>query len=169
MLQDGNKIVIHCRWMISDDMPHVLEIEKSNFGGNWSEEQFIERLKVRNCIGMVAEYEDKVVAFMLYGLNKHHLNVINFCVHNNYRRSGVGGQMMQKLIGKLSTDRRNRILTDVRETNMDGLLFLKSQGLDCVDILRNHYEDEDGYLMEYKYFNPGFHPKNRISQILNNI
>ena len=52
---------VHIRWMIRRDMSEVLEIEKSSFEFPWSEEDFIRCLRQRNCIGMVAEFDDRVV------------------------------------------------------------------------------------------------------------
>ena len=59
---------VHIRWMIRRDMPEVLEIEQSSFEFPWTEEDFIRCLRQRNCIGMVAEYDEKVVGFMIYEL-----------------------------------------------------------------------------------------------------
>ena len=61
--------------------------------------------------------------------------------------------MLQKLVGKLSPHRRNRVMLEVRETNLDAQLFFKSQNFRAVSVLRDFYEDttEDAYLMQYRY------------------
>ena len=64
------------------------------------EEDFINCLRQRNCIGMVAEHDDRVVGFMIYELNKTRIQVLNFAVAEKYRRHGVGAQMMAKLVGQ---------------------------------------------------------------------
>src|SRR5438105_14276970 len=102
---------VHIRWMIRRDMPAVLAIEQECFEFPWYEEDFIRCLRQRNCIGMVAEASaglptDKVVGFMIYELHKHRLHVLNFAVHEHFRRKSVGSQMAKKLITKLSHDRR---------------------------------------------------------------
>ena len=95
-------INVHIRWMIRRDMPEVLSIEQSSFEFPWSEEDFIRCLRQRNCIGMVAEYDERVVGFMIYELHKDQLHVLNFSVRPDVRRRGVGMQMVNKLVGKLS-------------------------------------------------------------------
>src|SRR5439155_698350 len=80
-------------------------------------------LRQRNCIGMVAEQGEKVVGFMIYELHKAKLHILNFAVHPGCRRLGVGAQMVQKLISKLSSHRRTRITLEVRETNLGALLY----------------------------------------------
>ena len=58
-----------------------------------------------------------------------------------------------KLIGKLSPQCRNRILLEVRETNLDAQLFFRDTGFRAISVLRDFYEDttEDAYLMQYRY------------------
>jgi ribosomal-protein-alanine N-acetyltransferase len=61
--------------------------------------------------------------------------------------------MIQKLVGKLSNERRNRILLEVRETNLEAQLFFKQLGFRAISVLRDYYEDttEDAYLMQLRY------------------
>lgn len=144
---------VHIRWMIRRDMPDVLDIEAACFEFPWSEEDFVRCLRQRNCIGMVAEHEDRVVGFMIYELHKTRLHVLNFAVASRYRRLGVGSQMIAKLVSKLSIQRRSRITLEVRETNLAAQLFFRSQGFRAVNVLRNYYEDtpEDAYVMQFRY------------------
>jgi [ribosomal protein S18]-alanine N-acetyltransferase len=144
---------VHIRWMIRRDMPEVLAIEQKSFEFPWCENDFLRCLRQRNCIGMVAEHDDQVVGFMIYELHKARLHVLNLAVGSRFRRLGVGAQMIEKLIGKLSSQRRNRILLEVRETNLAAQLFFRSSGFRAVSVLREFYEDtpEDAYLMQFRY------------------
>jgi ribosomal-protein-alanine N-acetyltransferase len=149
---ESRQTCVHIRWMIRRDMPVVLAIEESSFEFPWSEEEFIRCLRQRNCIGMVAELNDEVVGFMIYELHKNRLHLLNFAVDPALRRTAIGSVMMEKLVGKLSTDRRNRILLEVRETNLDAQLFFKQLGFRAIGVLRDFYEDttEDAYLMQFR-------------------
>lgn len=146
-----NELRVHVRWMIRRDMPSVLNIEDSVFEFPWSEEDFIRRLRQRNCIGMVAEVEDKVVGFMVYALHKNRLHLVNFAVDPDMQRLGVGSILMEKLISKLSYQRRNQILLEVRETNLEAQLFFKQFGFKATSVLPKFYTIEDAYLMKYTY------------------
>lgn len=143
----------HIRWMIRRDMASVLEIEDKSFEFPWSEEEFVRCLRQRNCIGMVAEKDDAVVGFMIYELHKNRLHLLNFAVAPNYRRMGAGRAMIDKLVSKLSSDRRNRIMLEVRETNLEAQLFFRQLDFRAISVLREFYEDtpEDAYLMQYRY------------------
>ncbi len=146
-------VCVHIRWMIRRDMPAVLAIENNAFEFSWTEEDFIRCLRQRNCIGMVAEQDDKVVGFMIYELHKNRLHILNFAVNPDQRRNGIGNAMIGKLLGKLSHERRNRIMLEVRETNLEAQLFFKKLGFRAISVLRDFYDDtvEDAYLMQYRY------------------
>jgi ribosomal-protein-alanine N-acetyltransferase len=144
---------IHIRWMIRRDMASVLDIEQACFEFPWGEEDFIRCLRQRNCIGMVAEVGEQVVGFMIYELHKTRLHILNFCVHPEWRRQGVGRVMVEKLVSKLSYQRRTRVMLEVRETNLAAQLFFRSMGFKAITVLHEFYEDtpEDAYLMQFRY------------------
>jgi ribosomal-protein-alanine N-acetyltransferase len=147
------EVRVHIRWMIRRDMPEVLAIERENFEFSWLEEDFIRSLRQRNCIGMVAELDDRVVGFMIYELHKTRIHVLNFAVARDDRRLGVGSQLVAKLIAKLSPHHRSRIILEVRETNLAAQLFFRENGFRAVSVLRSYYADtpEDAYMMQFRY------------------
>lgn len=142
---------LHIRWMIRRDMPEVVEIESHSFEFPWSENDFITRLRQRNCIGMVVEHQEQVIGFMVYNLQKKKLEIADFAVHKEFRRQGVGMAMVEKLKGKLNSQRRNSMSIQIRETNLDGQLFFKRAGFLATTIVYDAYEEtsEDAYLMEF--------------------
>src|SRR5882672_12035331 len=89
-------VCVQIRWMIRRDMPEVLKIEQESFEFNWTEEDFLACLRQRNCIGMVAEHDNHVVGFMIYELHKTKLHILNFAVAPEWRRIGIGTQMVMK-------------------------------------------------------------------------
>ena len=94
---------------------------------------------------------DSVVAFMIYELHRSRLHMLNFAVTRSHRRLGIGTHMLDKLIGKLTPDRRGRIVLEVRETNLPAQLFFRSLGFRATSVLKDFYRDstEDAYLMQY--------------------
>ena len=168
--QEKQEICVHIRWMIRRDMAEVLAVENHSFEFPWTEDDFIRCLRQRNCIGMVAEYDEQVVGFMIYELHKNRLHILNFSVHEGFRRRGVGRQMVDKLFGKLSQQRRNHILLEVRETNLAAQLFFRNMGFRAIRVLRDFYDDtvEDAYLMRFRHVPAPAEqplPVNRISRL----
>ncbi|MDB5387382.1 MAG: ribosomal-protein-alanine N-acetyltransferase [Planctomycetaceae bacterium] len=161
---------VQIRWMIRRDMAEVIQIEQASFEYHWTEADFLHCLRQRNCIGMVAEQGSRVVGFMIYELFKNRLHVLNFAVAADVRHTGVGNQMVEKLVTKLSQQRRDFITLEVRETNLDAQLFFRRQGFKAVQVLRDHYQDtsEDAYLMQFALHSAEeksrmYNPANRIA------
>ena len=161
---------VHIRWMIRRDMPEVMTTERASFEYAWTEDDFLRCLRQRNCIGMVAEADDRVIGFMIYELHKSRLHILNFAVHPSARRSGIGGLMVAKLVNKLSTHRRQKISLAVRERNLAAQVFFRAFDFKATKVLRNYYEDsgEDAFQMEYRvgadYDDEYEGPVNRIAQ-----
>jgi [ribosomal protein S18]-alanine N-acetyltransferase len=136
------------RWMIRRDMPEVMEIEELGFEFPWSEKDFMRCLRQRNCIGMVAEHGDRVVGFMIYELHKKRLEILKCAVHPNWRAEGIGRQMMEKLINKLSHQRRDKLTASVPERNLDAQLFFRAMGMRAIAIV------DDNYVMQFAMHEP---------------
>jgi len=148
-IETASDTAVIVRWMIRRHLPQVLEIEQSSFEFPWSEDEYRSHLTQRNCIGMVAEIGDEVVGAMVYELHKTRLRVTNFVVSPSHRRRGIGTEMVAKLVQKMSQQRREEIVLDVRETNLAAQLFFRSQGFQCIDVIQGMYEEtsEDAYRM----------------------
>ncbi len=161
---DVKNLKVFIRWMIRRDMGDVFDIENST-EHPWVADDFFSTLRQRNNIGMVAEYDQRVVGFMIYELRKSSLKIFNLATHPTMRRLTVGTQLISKLIGKLSSHRRTHLEFDVRETNLPLQQFLRAKKkqqlpagpLDywgvftATEVIREHFEDtgEDAYRMVY--------------------
>jgi ribosomal-protein-alanine N-acetyltransferase len=150
---EKREIRVHIRWMIRRDMPEVIAIETESFEFPWEEEDFYRCLRQRCCIGIVAEHDDRVAGFMVYELCKTRIHVLDFAVARKLHRHSVGTQMLDKLKRKLYAQRRTRITLKIRETNLPGQQFFRSNQFRAVSVLRGFFEDvpEDAYLMQHKF------------------
>lgn len=140
------------RWLIRRDMDEVLAIEKGCYSIPWTEEEFICTLRNRNCIGTVFEDHHRILGFMIYELHKSRLHVVNLAVMPSKHRQKIGAKMVQRLVDKLSQQRRRLITVNVRESNLGAQLFFQKCGFRCVETIKNAYDDvvEDAYVMRYR-------------------
>jgi [ribosomal protein S18]-alanine N-acetyltransferase len=125
----------HIRWMIYRDLPEVIAIDAQSFDEPFGESEFKDRLRQRNCIGMVAEIGDVVVGHIVYELHKTKLELIRLAVHDCYRRRGIGRHMLRKLCSKLAGDRRNRVTMNVDERSLAAHLWLKACDFRAVRVI----------------------------------
>jgi ribosomal-protein-alanine N-acetyltransferase len=143
---------VHIRWLVRHDMAEVLQIEKWSFEHPWQEDDFLRALRQTNCIGMVAERDGLIVGFFSYTLHKDKIHLLDFAVHPDYRLQQVGSQMIDKLTGKLHEQRRNRLVLEVRESNLDAQVFFRRVGFKATKVIRDFYDDsrEDAYQLEWR-------------------
>lgn len=148
------KTVVDLPWLVRDHLPQVLQIEWECFTDPWTERDFLECLKHRNCIGMVAVNEAReMVGYMIYELLKGKIRLLNFAVRPTWQREGVGTQMIEKLITKLGQQRRQEIFTSVREGNLAAQLFFSTMGFLATEVVSGFYTntDEDAFVFHYYY------------------
>lgn len=140
------------RWMLRKDMPEVVNIEELCFECPWPEEQFISVLRRPSVIGKAALCGGHVVGFMVYELYKTRVHLLSIAVHPNCWRQGVGAMLIRDLLGNLRVDRRNRVMTEVRECNLPAQLFMKAQGFRATNVLYQFYDDcdEAAYVFLYR-------------------
>jgi [ribosomal protein S18]-alanine N-acetyltransferase len=137
--------------MIRRDLLAVYAIEKESFEINWTLGEFLRVLRQRNCIGMVAEIDGEVAGFMIYELHKSGIQILNFAVASIYRNNGVGSAMVQKLVGKLSPERRRKLTLQISDGNLHAHLFFSRHGFIATRVIKDAFEDgsgEDAYFFE---------------------
>jgi ribosomal-protein-alanine N-acetyltransferase len=139
------------RWLTKRDQDEVLDISKLSFEYPMPRAELLAKLRRRNCIAMVAEDDHgRVSGYMIYCLERRTMTLEELAVHPDDRRQGVGRLMMEKLQSKL-LGKRVKIVTMVRESNLNAQLFFKSMGFDCTEQRKNFYDcsTEDAYQFEH--------------------
>lgn len=149
-------MITYLRWMIRRDLPRVLSIENQIFDDAWTCEDFFRLMSHTNCRTMVTVCDEEIVGYMVYQLHISRIHLLNFAVAPKCQDIGIGTQMMQNLMSKLSNERRDRIMLEVRETNLKAQLFFRGAGFVWVETLRDFYTDcdEDAYLMQFRLSEP---------------
>ena len=132
-------VPVYIRWAIIPDLPALTAMERGAWGGRgWGEEAFRHALRARNCIGMVAECEGVVIGYVVYELYERALRLLRIGVDADWRRLGVGSQMVAKLQGKL-TGKRCWLVADVPDDLLPVHLFFASCGLRAKPLDRSTY------------------------------
>lgn len=139
------------RWLVRADLPEVIAMIKNSTDPSWTEQELRNRVASRNTIAIVAERNDIILGAVIYELHPQRLHISNIVVAERYRNQGVGRSLVNKLICKLTEERRNRITLLVSEANLTAQQFFRAMGFKAVQIIRKPYakKDEDGYCMRY--------------------
>lgn len=141
-------IVDSVRWITRKDISKIVRINHFN-SPHWSYDEILNNLKQKHCYGFLAEYQDKIVGFAIYEVDKQYIHVINLSVHPDFRRTGIGSQLLAILLDKLGTKRR---IIDfiINERHIDFQLFLKTNGFKATEILRKYFNKDDAYVMNFQ-------------------
>lgn len=147
----------HIRWSIRRDLPTMLRIEQASFPIPWTEDDFLNVLRERNVVGMVAEEgngSEAVVGYMIYELLPDSIFLTVLAVDPAHRRQGVGAMLLRKLASKLTGHKRTQIHVVVRESNLQAHLFFRAMGYRATNVLRGYYNGdgdtgEDAYGFSY--------------------
>ena len=137
---------MNIRWMIRRDLQSVMLIEQISQLQPWSEDEMLNHLRVRNCIGMVAEEGDEIDGYMLYMLHKSELEVIRFSALDD--RAAMA--MLNKLQSKLCQQRRSSFSMCIPETEVGTLDMLCEQGMETCGIEWGAYGYVDGVKLRYE-------------------
>lgn len=139
----------HIRWGVARDLPKILKIEAASFTSAWTEDDFNAALRKKNCIAMVAEEGDDILAYTVYELHDRHITLLNFAVAPDIRRQGIGAALMDKLKYKVISHRRSAMRLTCRDSNLTAQLFFRSQSLRAIAVKPDYYDDEGGIRFEW--------------------
>lgn len=133
--QPTRQTTVHVRWCIRRDTPEIMAIEQDAFGAAaWDETRFIDHLRSRNCICLVAEHPKAglILGYMIYELHKWWFSLTRLAVSPWWWRAGIGSQLVAKLQAKCG---RQRPVIDaiVTDENIELLCLLRSRGFKAVD------------------------------------
>ena len=141
------------RWMTRADLFDVASIERLSFEDPWTKQDFELAIKDASTICLVAVTQDEyVAAFVVYRIyeKQQEVQIMNLAVGElGGRRCGIGTQLVDWVKAKIKTG--DRLLVDIRETNLSGQLFLKANDFKAVRLVRSGYSNgEDSILFEWR-------------------
>jgi ribosomal-protein-alanine N-acetyltransferase len=163
--------------MIKRDIPQIVNIYNSN-GGTLHADDVNGYLRENNCVGMVAELNNKPIGFMIYELHAqssydkivhchNHIaeptkNSTKECKTKKYSgiiitMYGMSMNYESKFIEMINyiknklTNKRPILDIYIKESELSKQLALQKQGFVAIDIIRQYYGDnmEDAYVMHY--------------------
>lgn len=147
------------RWITSRDYDAILAIEKECFEFPTTRSELIEFLSNRHKpksssdanIGWVATLNGEIIGHVLYTLRRTEVELECVAVTKKYRRSGVAKLLLAKAKSRIAGERRV-LKCMVRETNLDGLGFLRAAGFTATGLVRKPWDecDEDGIALRWR-------------------
>jgi ribosomal-protein-alanine N-acetyltransferase len=128
----------------------VVEIEKVSFHVPWSKNAFQSELYLNSrAYYIVALDGAKVVGYGGYWKIIDEAHITNIAVHPDHRRTGIAGQVLERLIAMAHEDEIKRMTLEVRVSNAAAIRLYEKAGFVSVGTRKKYYSDnnEDAYIM----------------------
>ncbi|HVM71429.1 MAG TPA: ribosomal protein S18-alanine N-acetyltransferase [Anaerolineales bacterium] len=143
------------RRMILEDVPAVHEIDLLSFSLPWPERSFRYELTENQVSrGWVAEVEGKIAAMLVLWLIVDEAHIATIAVHPDFRRQGIGEQILLYALRAAHNEGAQRAFLEVRAGNTAAQAMYKKYGFEVVGVRPGYYKDnnEDALLMNLEKF-----------------
>jgi len=140
------------RKMTMEDLQQVCAIENETFSDPWSEEDFRNSLQEANNAYLLAELDGVIAGYCGYWGIAGEGYIYNVAVKQEFRRRGLGYQMLKTLIDE-SADRGITSFTlEVRASNEPAIRLYESLGFESAGLRKDFYRKpkEDAVIMWVK-------------------
>ena len=141
---------ISIRKMELADLDRVMDIEQKSYTLPWSYTSYVyELVENSRALYIVAQLGMELVGYcgMWIIFDEGHITTV--AVDPDYRRKGVGRQLIEALIQMGTAQGVKRFTLEVRVSNLNAQSLYKAMGFQSVGIRKGYYSDngEDAYIM----------------------
>ena len=135
-----------------EDLDAIMEIEDCSFTAPWSRKSYEDLWPQKSIDVWVAWQGDVLVGYYLVQTAKFEQELHTFAVKSEFRRRGIGRQMMDHMLEKARGRGVEYIYLQVRPSNQEAKELYKFFGFVGIGMRRNYYRDnsEDALVMGLK-------------------
>lgn len=125
-----------------DDLDEILEIERLSFKTPWTRLAFINEIEFQNSIFEVMWVDDRLVGYGGFWHIMDEAHISNIAIHPEYRRKGLGTQLLARLLEEAVANGATKATLEVRPSNIAAHRLYGSFGFDVISVRKNYYSDE---------------------------
>ena len=129
--------------MRQQDIGELLEIEVRAYSSPWSEVNFRDAL-CSGYAGWIVLQDDQIVAYTVLLHTPEGVEILNLCVDPDFQGNGLGGRLLSHIVSLANKNRAEKILLDVRASNVVAISLYKKFDFKKVGIRKNYYRDKTG-------------------------
>ena len=137
----------------------IAEMEKLCFSDPWSESSIRSELNNPLSTWLVAIEDDQLVGYVGSQTVLGWTDMMNLAVSPEYRRQGIGEELVKQLMSRLRSKEASRLTLEVRASNDPAITLYSKLGFVEVGRRPNYYRNpkEDALILrkELKYENTG--------------
>lgn len=136
-----------------NDLSDLLTIEKASFTQPWSEANFLSEINRLPQSLFVARHtmESPAIGYICFWPVADEFQMLNLAVHADFRRQGVGRNLVAFLLKKAQENQAAKVFLEVRPSNLAALELYRSLGFKVLYRRPGYYgkEGEDALVMEW--------------------
>jgi len=141
--------------MEAQDLDEVLEIECSSSLSPWSKKMFVEEMEnpLAHCfvIRMRERPGHSVIGFICFRTIGDESELLNICVHPQYRQTGIGRSLMEFYLGFCRKKRIKRFYLEVNASNESAVHLYQLFSYQSSGVRKKFYQGKfDALLMARK-------------------
>jgi len=136
--------------MKEEHINQVLEIENLSFLDPWTKRMYLSEITERDdSYFITAKFKDRIVGYGGFWLIVDELHLVNLAVHPDFRRQGIGTQIMQYLLNLGKQLGAKRATLEVRMSNVIAQKFYSKFGFVSIALRKKYYSHnkEDAVVM----------------------
>ncbi len=125
------------------DLDNVIRIERESYPFPWSRGIFADCLRVGySCWGM--DYGDEFAGYSILTFGPEETHLLNICIDQQYRRLGLGLQLLNWSIEKACEAESKIIFLEVRPSNSRAIEIYDQRGFQLIGQRPKDYPAHDG-------------------------
>lgn len=138
--------------MMQEDSQDVWDLQKQCFSVPWSLESIQEMFVTEGYYNLVARQGDVLVGYIGIKAVLDEADITNVAVHPDWRRKGIGKELLDILLEKAKEQGVRQIFLEVRISNTAARTLYQNAGFQIIDKRKDYYEKpkEDAYIMTWK-------------------
>ncbi|GGD34807.1 ribosomal-protein-alanine N-acetyltransferase RimI [Malaciobacter pacificus] len=102
------------------------------------------RYHLSNNIIYKIEQDEKIAGYILWLKRKNYYRLYSLAIHPDFRGLGLASRLLEYSLENLD---KEKFSLEVKVSNLDAIRLYKKFGFKVSRILKDYYEDIDGYLM----------------------
>jgi ribosomal-protein-alanine N-acetyltransferase len=125
------------------DIESITSIEDQQFQHPWKKKFFTDELTHDICYFYVAEdtFSRQVAGYIIFWLISEEIELHNLAVAKDYKKKGIGKQLMLFMLDCAETHKVQEIFLEVRESNKEAIAFYEAFQFKRVNVRKDYYSN----------------------------
>ena len=136
--------MLRIRKSSKSDAPILTAIHADGFANYWDIESFNDLFGTPGTIALIAEWDEKPVGILVYRVVYEQADIITVAVLQEYRRQGVGHQLLRQAMQEVKQLGAKAMFLDVEDGNAAGLALYARYGFNQINRRKLYYRQKDG-------------------------